>query len=190
MNICLFGGSFDPVHAGHISIASRAMESCSLDKVIFLPCLLSPLKSDAPSASGEQRMDMLRLATDQFPWAEVDGTDLTLPPPSWSWRLAEYFAQQTPGDHLFWLMGTDQWTDLEKWANWRHFVSLVTPIVHHRDTVPLPRPGIPALFVSGHHPASATSIRQSLATGGLPLGNWLHPDVLNYIREKHLYSAR
>ncbi|MDH3068139.1 nicotinate (nicotinamide) nucleotide adenylyltransferase [Akkermansia sp. N21169] len=189
MNICLFGGSFDPVHAGHLAIAAKAVEACSLDKVIFLPCSLSPLKTDTPDATGDQRMDMLRLATAYLPWAEVDATDLSLPPPSWSWRLAEHFSLQNPGARLFWLMGTDQWTDLEKWNNWQHFVSLVTPIVHHRGTIPQPRSRVQAAFIDGYHPASSTKIRQDLAGHRLPPEGWLSPDVLEYILREHLYAV-
>lgn len=184
MRLCLFGGSFDPVHDGHLSIARKSVETCQLDQVIFLPCAQSPLKDFTPGATDEQRLDMLRLATRDLPWAVVDRTDLDWPPPSWSWRLAEYFQQKFPNAELFWLMGTDQWRDLEKWGRWRYLASLVTFIVHHREAAPLPRHDVKALFLEGHHPAAASSLREDLRDHS----DWLHPDVLAYIRNNGLYS--
>lgn len=186
MKLCLFGGSFDPVHEGHIAVARRAVESCALDKVHFLPCAQSPLKENTPGATDRQRLEMLCLATRDLPWAIVDRMDLDLPPPSWSWRLAELFHQKFPDAELFWLMGTDQWRDLEKWGRWEYLSSLVTFIVHYREEAPILRPGVRALFLDGHHPSAASVIRESRQE----FSDWLHPDVFAYMEREGLYGDK
>ncbi len=183
MKICLFGGSFDPVHEGHLCIAERAVRECGLDEVRFLPCSRSPLKETAPGATDRQRLDMLELATARYPWAIVDPTDLQGPPPSWSWRLAEHFRHTRPDDELFWLMGTDQWKELEKWGRWEYLASLVTFLVHHRGELPRARPGVRAFFLDGHHPASASGIREERQE----CEDWLPVEVARYIEQYRLY---
>ena len=79
--IALFGGTFDPIHLGHVEIARRAKELLDLDEVRFLPCHTSPHKIGVSSAPAADRLEMARLATRDLPWAVVDDFDLSRPPP-------------------------------------------------------------------------------------------------------------
>ena len=185
--ICLFGGSFDPIHLGHIQIAKAAVDELHLDKVIFLPCRQSPHKSDETHASGEQRMEMCRLATAGTGWAEVDPHDLRAKPPCYSWRTAEAMAERYPNAHLFWLMGTDQWQALPRWDRPDHLASLVEFIVYSRHSTPEPRTGYRLHCIHGKHPASSTEIRQSMEDK--PRTDWLSPEVDDYIRSHRLYLS-
>ncbi|MBR5522087.1 MAG: nicotinate (nicotinamide) nucleotide adenylyltransferase [Akkermansia sp.] len=163
MKICLFGGSFDPVHSGHLTIAEAAQHSTNLDKVIFLPAACSPFKTGkATLFSAEERMHLLHQATQAHSWAEVSDLDLTLPPPSWSWRLVEHYRTAHPTAELFWLMGTDQWEQLHRWARYDYLIANLTFIVYHRGSCPAPRNDARSLFVEGHHPASSSAIREAL----------------------------
>lgn len=182
--IGLFGGSFDPVHCGHMQIAQKSRESCLLDTVYFLPCSCSPLKEARPRATDAQRLEMLYLALQDTPWAVVDDADLGWPPPSWSWRLAEYFKARHPQDSLFWIMGSDQWEDLERWDRWEYLASLVTFIVHCRGAIPAEREGVDAVFVEGFHPASASLIRADFESRR----DWLPAPVAGYVAKHRLYS--
>jgi len=173
MNICLFGGSFDPVHSGHLSIAEAAQACANLDKVIFLPAACSPFKTGKQTMfAGEERMEMLRLATQDYPWAEISDLDLALPPPSWSWRLVEHYRQQYPHDKLLWLMGTDQWEQLHRWARYDYLIEQLTFIVYHRSAPPQPREDAQAIFISGNHPASSSTIRDALLSGSPVPATW------------------
>lgn len=178
MKTCLFGGSFDPVHMGHIAIAEAAMERAGLDRVIFLPAACSPFKTGSPMMfPPAARLAMLQAVTADKAWAEVSDLDLRLPPPSWSWRLVEAWRQEHPKDELFWLMGTDQWEELHRWGRYPYLITQLTFIVFHREKAPVPRDGVRSLFIPGHHPASATAIREALQhRRPLPPG-WLHPEV-------------
>lgn len=185
--ICLFGGSFDPIHLGHIQIAKAAVDELHLDKVIFLPCRQSPHKSDQAHASGQQRLEMCQLATSGMDWAEVDAHDLKAQPPCYSWRTAEAMAERYPNAQLFWLMGTDQWQALPRWNRPDHLASLVEFIVYTRETSPEPREGYRLQCIHGNHPASSTEIRQHMQDE--PRTEWLPPQVNDYIKTHQLYRA-
>jgi len=185
--IGLFGGTFDPIHAGHLEIARRAREAMALDEVRFLPCHTSPHKPGVRSAPPEDRLEMVRLATRDLPWAVADDHDLTAPQPAYSWRTAEEMARRYPAARLFWIMGADQWRALPRWQHPERLAERVEFIVSARDGVPEPRPGWRMRVTPGEHPASATAIRSGLAEGKAPPG-WLDPAVAAYIREKGLYK--
>lgn len=184
MRVCLFGGSFDPVHSGHLTIAAAAVQACALDEVVFLPAAESPFKQGKGHLfSDSQRMELLRLATRSLPWATVSELDLQLPPPSWSWRLVEHYRRVAPRAELFWLLGTDQWQELHRWARFDYLARELHFIVYHRDTAPLPRQGVRSTFIAGHHPAAATDIRRALAAGGPLPDGWMPPGVEECARQ-------
>lgn len=181
MKICLFGGSFDPVHNGHLTIAQAAVEQVGVERILFLPAACSPFKTGQKNFySDTERLRLLRAATEHLPWAEVSELDLTLPPPSWSWRLVETLRQESPEHEWYWLMGTDQWEQLEKWARYDYLVQHLHFIVYHRGTPPTLRPGVNASFIAGEHPASASAIRQALAEH-LPIpADWIPTGIGTY----------
>lgn len=191
MKTCLFGGSFDPVHSGHLTIAATAQQNCGLDEVVFLPAACSPFKQgNTTFFSDQQRLHMLHLATADLPWARVSGLDLQLPPPSWSWRLAEHWHQQHPEADLYWLMGTDQWEQLHRWARYDYLCKLLHFIVYHRDTPPQPRPGVRSTFIcAGLHPASSSAIRQALQQHTEIPAGWLPPAVEEWMMQLNHLST-
>jgi nicotinate-nucleotide adenylyltransferase len=184
--IALFGGTFDPVHLGHLHLATQARESLKLDEVRFLPCRISPHKTGSQPASGEDRCEMLRLATEDLPWAVVDDFELQQPGPSYSYQTAEAMATRFPGARLFWIMGGDQWESLPRWKNPERLAELVEFIVLARGKIPEPREGCRLHFVHGQHPASATEIRGTFA-GGKSTHPWLDTRVADWIDRHSLY---
>jgi len=184
--ICLFGGTFDPIHLGHTHIAQEAVTKLGLDQVVFLPCRQSPHKTGQKHASARDRLAMCRLATAEFPWAIVDELDLVSPPPSYSWRTAETTQKRHPNARLYWLMGTDQWESLPQWSQPEKLAQLVEFIVFTRGTSPEPRPGFRMHSISGDHPASATAIRKH--PNSSPSIHWLHPEVKTYLQNHTLYT--
>ncbi len=170
-------------------MAVQAHERCGLDKVLFMPCGVSPHKSTGPQASDEQRCRMLELALAGVAWAVLDRTDLEMPKPSWSWRLAEHMKKLHPRDELFWLMGKDQWDALEKWGRWRFMAELVTIIVYHRGGEPAPRDGVNAIFIAGDEPASSTAIREAIKRGEKDIP-YLAEEVEAYVKAEGVYGVR
>ncbi len=173
MKTCLFGGSFDPIHSGHLLMAAEAQRACGLDAVLFLPAARSPFKTGSKGLfSDAQRVELLRLALQDLPWAELSTLDLELPPPSWSWRVVEAWKEAHPQDELFWLMGTDQWKQLHRWARYEYLAEQLHFIVYARGegeaALPQSRKGLRASFIHGCHPASSSAIREALL-GNEPL---------------------
>jgi nicotinate-nucleotide adenylyltransferase len=180
--IGLFGGTFDPVHLGHIHLADLAVNAMGLDEVRFLPCRISPHKTDQAPSSAADRLKMLRLATDGLPWAVVDDFEVGREGASYSYQTAEAMAARFPGSRLYWIMGADQWEALPRWAEPQRLAARVEFIVFSRGKSPTPRDGYVMHHVEGGHPASATEIREALAHGETA-HPWLHPDVARWISE-------
>lgn len=185
--IALFGGTFDPVHLGHLHLAETAKDMLGLDEVRFIPCRISPHKPNTNPASAEDRMEMLRVATEGLPWAAVDDCELRRECPSYSWQTAEEMAARFPDARLLWIMGGDQWDALPKWERPERLAELVEFIVFTRGDPLKPRDGFVIHALEGGHPASATQIRKAFSRGEKD-HNWLPAEVNRWIREHHLYQ--
>jgi len=160
-----------------------------LDRLVFLPCRQSPHKKERPTASDQQRLQMLRLAIASEPRFEVDDFELTQPPPSYTWMtIRKMKAQLPPHSELFLLIGLDQWQHIESWQHPSRLAEDVTFLVVGRDGHPQQKEGFRALFLSGDHPASSSQIREKLALKQSP--DWIPANVLAFIEKKGLYSAR
>jgi len=185
--IAFFGGTFDPIHEGHLEVAEKAKTALQLDQVLFLPCRQSPHKKKQPQASDQQRLEMIEIATSGLPWAEVSDYDLANPPPSYTWKTIKHFQSDLPSNaQLFLILGLDQWKSLPQWKHPERIAQMAEFIVIGRDGNPESRSGYTAHFLPGNHPASATQIRNSLAH--TQDASWLPQLVFNYIRDHQLYQ--
>lgn len=185
--IALFGGTFDPVHLGHVHMARLAKEAANLDEVRFMPCRISPHKIGRATAPAEDRVEMLRLATKDLLWARVEDYELTGPEPSYSYLTAEALSSKEPQVEWFWLMGGDQWEALPTWKHPERLAAVVTFLVLSRggDT-PKHREGFRMRVIPGDHPASATAIRDFFRCGDGAI-EWLPPGVADYAKRNRLY---
>ena len=164
--IGIFGGSFDPVHDGHIHLATLAREAAHLDEVWFTPCRISPHKADRLPTPGAVRTEWLRAAIEGMPWAKIDVTELESEAPSYSYKTMESLVGRHPGNKWFWIMGGDQWEALPTWRYPEVLAKLADFIVLARNGAEVtPREGYRMQVVHGEHPASATAIREALAAG-------------------------
>lgn len=178
--IGLFGGTFDPVHLGHVHLADLARRTLALDEVRFIPCQISPHKTGTRPASAAARLEMLKLATSGLPWAVVDDIELTSGEPNFSYLTAEKLHHRFPDARLFWIMGGDQWAALPTWRHPEKLAALVEFIVLARNDSPAPREGYRMHRVNGEHPASSTLIR-----GGSR--EHLHPEVAGWLNRERPY---
>jgi nicotinate-nucleotide adenylyltransferase len=186
--IALFGGTFDPVHDGHLHLAALAQAALCLDQVRFIPCQISPHKTGSRPASAEDRLEMLRRATAPLPWACVDDLEIRQTTgPSYSYATAETMARRFPAARLFWIMGGDQWESLVRWKNPTRLAACVEFIVIARGAPPQAREGYRLHPVMGDHPASSSAIRAAIAAGRNPAA-WLSPEVAEWIQERGLYQ--
>jgi len=187
--IGLFGGTFDPVHDGHVHLANLAREDLALDEVRFIPCRISPHKSGSQPTAPADRLEMLHLALAGIPWAVVDAREIASAAPSYSYLTVQSLAADFPDSQWFWIMGADQWHALPQWEKPEILANLVEFIVLARHGQnPAPRQGYPLHVVRGEHPASATTIREAVASGRQNIP-WLHPQVRQWITTNQLYHS-
>lgn len=187
--IAIFGGSFDPVHLGHLELARCARDAAKLDRVIFMPCWQSPFKNRTVGAA-QQRFEMLQLAIEDLgitEWAEVSDFEISRPEPSYSWQTATHFRSDDE-DHEVewnWILGTDQWQQLESWAEPEKLRELLSFIVMTRNGDQVDKKeGWRHLAVPFDHPASSTRIRNEFAEHM----NWLSPAVAEYCQQNSIYD--
>ena len=187
LRIGFFGGTFDPVHEGHLEVGHKAVTALQLDQLIFLPCRRSPHKTTAPGAPDAERLQLLRLATAGHPHFRVDPYELERPPPSYTWETIRNLKPRYPaGTRFYLLIGLDQWEALPRWTHPERLAEDVEFIVVGRNGTPATRDHYRAHFLKGNHPASASAIRNDLKTGQPP--TWLPHSVLDFIQKKGLYS--
>ena len=185
--VALFGGSFDLVHRGHLFIAERGVEEIGLDRVIFIPCWKSPHKSGKDISESKDRVAMLEIATEGYDWAEVSDWEVSREEASYSWKTAQHFAEELgEGTELFWIVGTDQWEVIEKWARPEVLAELVTFIVFPRGGVADKKDGFRMVTVDASFDASSTEVRRRVRAGEA-VGELVEPGVEEYIEERGLY---
>ncbi len=115
--IGIFGGTFDPVHTGHLIMAETAFEEFSLDKVILLPAGNPPHKPDREGASGQQRYEMLRLAAEGNDHFTVSDYEIHKKEKNYTFETLGYFRTVYPDSFLLFIMGGDSLHDFPKWKN-------------------------------------------------------------------------
>lgn len=184
--IAFFGGTFDPIHKGHLEVAEKALSILNLDQVIFIPCRRSPHKTNAPKVSDQDRFEMLKLATASLSWAQIEDYELKKAPPSYTSETVLHFKEKHPPQtQHFLIIGYDQWEALPRWKDPEILTRNVEFIVVGRDQQAAPRDSYTAHFIEGDHPASSSQIRKDLAFKRNP--QWLPDSVRTYIQEKGLY---
>jgi nicotinate-nucleotide adenylyltransferase len=117
--IGIFGGSFNPVHIGHLIIAEYFVEDLNLDTCFFVPNHISPFKvNDSELISSLHRLEMLNLSIQNNPKFLVDDFEIKKSGVSFTFETILYFKRKYPNDSLFLLMGTDQIANFDQWKNW------------------------------------------------------------------------
>ena len=169
-SIGIYGGTFDPVHHGHLILARDAVEQLGLSQLIFVPAAVSPHKLvSAPGADGAQRLAMLRAAVAGEPRFAVDPCELERPGPSYTVDTLLDLRRRLPaGASLFYLIGEDNLTKLDTWHRAGELLALATFVVFRRLDRPAPvRPAAAAGFpvLERRVDLSATEIRKRVAAG-------------------------
>jgi nicotinate-nucleotide adenylyltransferase len=185
MKTALYGGSFDPIHHGHLILAREAMEQLGLDRVVFIPAAISPFKLEAQPAPAAVRLAMVRAAIEGEPHFECDGSEADRPGPSFTVDTVEAWRQRAPGDELFYFIGQDNVRDLPKWRRWPELRTLAQFVVFERnsDAPPHDFPRIVRRF-----DVSATEVRKRVAERRSI--RYLVPDAVRSIIETHrLYQG-
>ena len=138
MRIGLYGGSFDPVHLGHLWIADSARDYLQLDEVRWIPAAQSPLKESAPKASCEQRLTMLHLALSGAEGHCVDDRELRRGDVSYTVQTLQEICAESDSDQYFFILGSDSLASMPQWFMPEKIMDLVTLAVVHRGGDPEP----------------------------------------------------
>jgi nicotinate-nucleotide adenylyltransferase len=189
MKIAIFGGSFDPVHFGHLLMAEAAKEELALDRVFFVPAAASPFKLSAQPAPADERLRLLRLALAGRTDCEVDDQEIRRGGVSFSIDTIRTYAAAHPGAEIFYLIGADQAPHLGKWRE-------ADEVARLAEFVVVPRPGEPApafpppfrgRILKGFPLAVSSSQIRERIKSGLPLTHLAPPTVIEAIKNYRLY---
>jgi len=206
--IGVFGGTFDPIHFGHLRLAEELAEAVGLSRVVFIPAGQPPHRG-APRTAAVHRLEMARRAIAGNPRFEVDAREVESPRPSYTVdTLAELRAELGAQQPLWLLLGADAFLDLASWHEWRRLFDLANIAVAARPGAPLLQSdamppelknevsqrqaadgpaGAVLLRQTTPLDISATAIRDTLSRNGS--ARYLLPDaVLDYIHEHQLYA--
>lgn len=136
--IGLLGGSFNPIHEAHTSVATYFVENYSANKVIFIPCNVSPFKTNESVAPNNNRLEMVKIAIHQNPKFEVSDYELNKNSISYTYQTVEYFKNQFPNSELCLLIGGDQAESFHNWKNWEYILDNVKVYVALRKGYKIP----------------------------------------------------
>ncbi len=194
--IGILGGSFDPIHYGHLAIAEEARVTLQLDRVVFVPAARQPLKHSGHGAASAQRFEMARLACASNTAFEVSPIEIERPGPSYSVITLEEFHKSHPGEYYF-ILGADAASDLGHWYAAERIIELARVVVIGRPGAApdreqlirtFPRLAERMLLVAGPRlDISSTLLRERVAAGQSI--RYLTPDpVIEYIMQHRLYQ--
>ncbi len=197
MNVALFGGSFDPIHTGHIELLRTFIRHLSLDKVIVMPTFVPPHKIRTAMAPPDDRLAMCRLAVENIPQAEVSDFEIRRGGASFTVDTLSWLKEQYPDASLFLLMGADMFLTLGTWYRFDRIAALATLCTVPRDDIDetvltsyaetLSRHGACCKVVNiPIREISSTILRERLRCGQTTAED-VPPSVERYIAEKGLY---
>jgi nicotinate-nucleotide adenylyltransferase len=185
--IGLFGGSFDPVHHGHLLVGQVAAEQLNLDILRFVPAREQPFKAGQHRTSSEHRAAMLSLAVAGTPGFEVERSELNRPGPSYTVDTLRHLREREPGSEFVLLLGADAAADLPAWKEAERVRELARVAVFARPGSRVPDfPWITAALEVPVIDISATEVRRR-AYQGLSLRYWVPDAVAEYIAAHRLY---
>lgn len=188
MRVGILGGTFDPIHIGHLIAASSVYEALNLDSVVFIPAGDPWQKRDRELSPGQQRLEMVKLATENDARFQVSDVEIARSGPTYAVDTVREWKRLNPSDELFWIVGSDALSGIPSWHEWEAFVSEVTIVAVNRvgqnDSVPFD-------FISVDMPEvriSATELRDRF-TNGLDTQYLVPKNVSQYISDQGLYQA-
>ncbi|QDU88087.1 Nicotinate-nucleotide adenylyltransferase [Pirellulimonas nuda] len=203
MRLGLFGGSFDPIHNGHLAVARACYEQASLDGVCFIPSAVQPHKPDGPQAGDEDRWQMLLLALEGRAGFSASRIELDRGGVSFTVQTLRTLRAQHERAELFFLLGADTLLDLPNWREPEEVLRLATPLVVCRPGQPAPDRSVLAPLLSAQrlaaisglsiamppNPASSSEVRRRVGVGE-PIDDLVPIKVARYIGRAGLYRQQ
>lgn len=215
--IAFYGGTFDPVHNGHVAIAAALLQDFRLDQFFFIPAFHAPHKDREPTSAFD-RHAMLCLVTQDDPSIFVSRIEMDTPQQPYSYQTLMRLTQAFPEDEIFFVMGADSWADITSWREWERVLSLTNHIVVTRPRVQINFSHVGDAMIpritdlrdgqssalkieqtpsrekriyfsdSVNLPFSATEIRYRVRTGDATWKSDVPNEVANYIEKYQIYT--
>ena len=188
IGIC--GGSFNPVHAGHMMLASYLTQWGYLDQVWLTLSPLNPMKDPAELLPDTKRLDMLMIATRGAADIDICDIELSMPKPSYTINTLNVLAERYPEHKFKLVIGSDNWQIFDRWRSAQEILDRFGVIVYLRPGYPVDKTHIDGMEVvdAPMTHVSSTFIRQAIAKGR-NMNYFLPAGVYNYITDNNLYSA-
>ena len=186
----IFGGTFNPIHLGHLALANYLCEENWVDELWFLITPQNPFKQEQTLLDNHLRMKMVEAAIADYPRFKASDFEFTLPRPSYTVTTLQKLSETYPDREFVLIIGADNWATFDKWKSPEEILR------NHRILV-YPRPGyeinpheLPAQVKAVNTPLleiSSTFIRESIASGK-DIRYFLHPEVYRFIKQHQLYN--
>ena len=176
--VAFFGGSFNPIHRGHIALAEAAVEQGLADEVWLMVSPHNPLKAAEGLIDEQLRIQWARAAVADCPHIEASDFEFHLPRPSYTWHTLSALRQQYPDKQFLLLIGADNWLSFPRWAHAEEILAHYELIVYPREGYPLPEhlpSGIKVLHAP-LLPISSTDIREAVRNGR-PIAEWIPEEL-------------
>ncbi len=198
--IGVYGGSFNPPHFGHVQAAKAFQAELGLDKLLVIPAAQPPHKTlPAGSPDAAARLEMVRLAMAELPFASVEDLEIRREGASYTVDTLKELRDRYPDDDLYFCMGTDMFQSFDSWYQPKKIVALAKIAMAHREQTDMTQlrelaagfkkkyGKAPVILHNPLHPMCSTQIRRLLILGGAE--DFLPPAVLQYIRTHGLYGT-
>ncbi|MGM9634081.1 MAG: nicotinate (nicotinamide) nucleotide adenylyltransferase [Alloprevotella sp.] len=191
--VALFGGSFNPIHLGHLALAREVVRWGLADETWLMVSPHNPLKPSADLLDEILRFEMARIATADQPAVRASDFEFTLPRPSFTWRTLEALRLSHPDTQFALLVGADNWACFNRWAHYEEILQSTPIIIYPREGYEIEEINLPAgvtlLNPERLYPFSSTDIRRAFREGA-DVSRMLPPAVEAFIRRRGLYGAR
>ena len=190
MKLGIYGGSFDPVHLGHLLVAQAAIGELALDRLFFIPAAQSPFKTEHKLAPDQFRLRLLRLALAGRTDCEVDEQEIKRGGVSYTIETLRTYAKKFPTAELFYLIGADnaarlnEWRDADELARLAHFVAVPRP----GGAEPVFPPAFRGRVLKGFPLGVSSSEIRARIKAGLSVENLLPAAVAGAVREAKMYA--
>ena len=179
--IGIYGGSFNPIHRGHIALAKLFLQAMNLDDVWILVSPQNPFKQYAGDMlSDEKRLELVQLAIASEPHLIATDYELKLPTPSYTWRTLQALSRDNPSTEFVLLIGADNWLSFDRWYHGQDIIERYPIAIHPRRNYPIDAAALPpavTLLDTPLYDISSTDIRSRIHQG-LPIDDMVPEEIV------------
>jgi nicotinate-nucleotide adenylyltransferase len=188
MRVGLLGGSFDPVHNGHLKLALAALRQCKLDRVYLVLTPRSPFKMTQPLSPLTTRLAMLRLAINKIDGLKIGAWEFRRRGPVYTVTTLSNYRKRHPKDEIFFILGSDTWKGFFRWKNPQEILRLAHIVVGRRPGVKKVTHKSQAIILKGLFPDISSTHIRAQSKMNKSLKQWIPTSVEKYVVKKGLYQ--